>query len=230
MIKKVSIFHICEVFMYEYYVNQSEYELSQKDDVQLYIEDARKNEQMGYIDKALQKYFYAYHLNPVCYEIYADIIRCYRLLGKMDEFYQYTIESYRYCCTRAELANYYRNLGYYYLEKYQPDLAAALYEYSILYYDSKQAEGEVAFLNSAMNIEMRKGDISQLQEIITNSGIPVGADTITLGLIYKAGEEAEKKKMIGQALDCYKMLYDLTNDEEIASKISYLEKIKFIME
>ena len=138
--------------------------------------------------------------------------------------YHYTIESYRYCCTRAELAIYYRNLGYYYLEKYQPDLAAALYQYSILYYESKQAESEIAFLNKAMKKEMQKSDIGQLQKIIMEAGIPLEADSTTLGLIFKAGEEAEKKKSYGQALDCYKMVYDLSNDKEIANKISYLEK------
>ena len=222
--KKISIFHISEVFLYEYYFNQSEYEFTQEDEAQLYIKEAAQDEQEGHIDKALQKYICAHHANPVSVEIYANIIRCYRLMGNLDELYHYTIESYRYCCTRAELARYYRNLGYFYLEKYQPDLAAALYQYSILYYESKQAENEIAFLNKAMKKEMKKNDIGQLQKMIIEAGIPVEADLITLGLRYKAGEEAEKKKDYRQALDCYKMVYDLSNDKEIANRISYLEK------
>lgn len=222
--KKISIFHISEVFLYEYYFNQGEYEFMQEDEAQFYIKEGEKNEQKGHLDEALQKYICALHVNPVSIEIYANIIRCYQLMGNLDELYHYTIESYRYCCTRAELAIYYRNLGYYYLEKYQPDLAAALYQYSILYYESKQAESEIAFLNKAMKKEMQKSDIGQLQKIIMEAGIPLEADSTTLGLIFKAGEEAEKKKSYGQALDCYKMVYGLSNDKEIANKISYLEK------
>ena len=226
--EKVSIFHISEIFLYEYYVNRSEYEVSQENEVQLYMQEAQKYENQGNTVEALQKYICAHQSNPVNIEIYADIIKCYRLLGDLDEFYRYTVESYRYCCTRAELAGYYRNLGYYYLEKYQPDLAAALYEYSILYYDSKQAESEIAFLSKAMHKEMKKKNSKQLQEKILNAGIPVEPDATTLGLIYRAAEEAEEKESYMQALDCYKMVCDLTNDIEIAGRINKLEKRKTI--
>lgn len=222
--EKVSIFHLSEIFLYEYYINHGEYELSREDEAALYVKAAQKDESQGHTEEALQKYISAHHANPVSSEIYAELIKCYRLLGNLEQFYHYTVESYQYCCTRAELARYYRNLGYYYLEKYEPDLSAALYEYSILYYDSKQAENEIAFLNKAMHKEMKKNDMKQIQEKISNAGIPLGADTTTLGLIYKAAEEAVGEKMYSQALDCYKMLYDLTNDMEIADRISKLEK------
>ena len=40
--------------------------------------------------------------------------------------------------------------------------------------------------------------------------------------LVKAGEEAEDRSLWQQALDCYRMVYDLTQDEEIAQKIRRL--------
>ncbi|MCH4190899.1 MAG: hypothetical protein LKF52_01235 [Butyrivibrio sp.] len=220
---KVSIYHMSEIFLYEYYVNHEDYEISSADHAAEYVKLAEKDEQEGHTDKALQNYLKAHFENPVSAEIYHCIIKCCRQLGDLRGFYQYTLESYDYCCTRAELAGYYRNLGYYYLENYKPELAAALYRYSIFFYKSEQAESEIEFLNKAMNRLMAQESAQEIQRLLRKEKIPIQANQISLALLVKAGEEAEEKKMSGQAMDCYKMVYDLTQDEEIKNRIYRLK-------
>jgi hypothetical protein len=41
--------------------------------------------------------------------------------------------------------------------------------------------------------------------------------------LYKAAEEAADAEDKDQALDCYRMVYDLTADEEIGKRIAFLE-------
>ena len=45
----------------------------------------------------------------------------------------------------------------------------------------------------------------------------------TIALLYKAAEEAADAEDKDQALDCYRMVYDLTADEEIGKRIAFLE-------
>ena len=72
----------------------------------------------------------------------------------------------------------------------------------------------------------------ELAEKISHAGFPAGPSKITLALVYKAGEEAQSeagnlktgKTMRQQALDCYRMVYDLTGDEETGQRIRVLSR------
>ena len=46
------------------------------------------------------------------------------------------------------------------------------------------------------------------------------ANPVTLALLYKAAQEADEAGDTQQALDCYRMVYDLTADEEVGRIIS----------
>ena len=50
--------------------------------------------------------------------------------------------------------------------------------------------------------------------------ISTAANSVTLALLYKAAEEAENAGDKDQALDCYRMVYDLTADEDVGKRIS----------
>ena len=151
------------------------------------------------------------------------IILCCKQLGDADGEYSYTTESYNYCCTRAELAAYYRNLGWYYLEKYKPEVSAACYLYSKYFGESQQADAELEFLEKAVGKKVAKKDLSQIQKILKDNQIPTEANPVTLALLYKAAEEAAEGGDKDQALDCYRMVYDLTADKEIGKRIESLE-------
>ncbi|MCR4901659.1 MAG: hypothetical protein K6A23_02265 [Butyrivibrio sp.] len=219
---KVSIYHISEIFLYEYYINKFDYEISDEDLALKHINEAVLEEQKGNIDLALQEYINAHLENPVRYDIYNNIIRCCRQLNDLEGMYNYTLESHKFCCTRAELASFYRNLGYYYLEKYNPQLSLDLYRYSKLFYENENADHEIEFLKEAMKDSIKDNDLDSIQYSLNSQNIPVMADRITLALLYKAGEEAATEGAINQAIDCYKMVYDLTYDDDVKGIINNL--------
>jgi len=49
--------------------------------------------------------------------------------------------------------------------------------------------------------------------------IPVAAPSNTLGLLYEVGKSEEKKGHLQEAAECYLMVYDLTQDEEVKERI-----------
>ncbi len=219
----VCLRHISEVYLYEYYASKGkEYEISTEDTLTVHKEAARKLEAISDPEKALQEWTKAYYENPVDMESILGIISCCKQLGDVDGEYFYTNESYSYCCTRAELAAFYRNLGWYYLEKYKPDVAASCYTYSQFFEKTKQAENEIKFLEEALKRKFNNTEIHEIQKIFKDNDIPTQASSVTLALLYKAGEEAESAGQTGQALDCYRMVFDLTQDEEVGNRISKL--------
>ena len=222
----VSLNHISEVFLYEYFVAAGkEFEISEADTTAFFKEKARALMAEGNYKAAEQEWIKAHFENPVDMESILSIIACCKQLGDVDGEYAYTTDSYNYCCTRAEMAAYYRNLGWYYLEKYKPDLASACYMYSQLFDKTEQAEDELKFLEKALQRKIEEKSPEELQTILKEHEIPTSANQVTLALLYKAGGEAEAAEQYSQALDCYRMVYDLTADEEVGEKIRELQGI-----
>ncbi len=221
-IPTVSIYHIAELYLYEYYVNRDEYTISDTDLAASHISEAERLEKGNNPGRALVEWISAHAENPVSMQIYEGIIRCNMLLQNKNGVLKYTKEIYPFCCTRSELAFYYRSLGWYYLEDYKPELSAALYRYSTFFYESAQAEEEIRYLEKAMKRPLAEGNAESLQKVISDADIPVFPDSTTLALLLRAGEEAESRDAVSQALDCYHMIYDLTHDAEVEERIHRL--------
>ena len=224
---KVCLRHISEVFLYEYYcLGDDEYEISSEDTLTPCKARAKELLLAGDYAKAQQEWISAHLENPVDMEAILGIILCCKQLGDTQGEYAYTTESYNYCCTRAELAAYYRNLGWYYLEKYKPEVSAACYLYSKCFEDSQQADAELEFLEKAIGKKVSKKNLEQIQQILKDNDIPTEANPITLALLYKAAQEADEAGDRKQALDCYRMVYDLTADEEVGRIITEMEIVE----
>lgn len=221
---KVCIYHISEIYLYEYYCQPGEYEIDPDDKVTPLLEKAAEEEKRGGLMGALQAYEKAHALNPVSTQIYFRIIDCCFRLNNAGKVYEYTKEMYPYLATRAEMAAYYRWLGWYALEQYQPALSEVLYRYSTHFEQNQTAENEIHYLETALQKKMPAYSVQQLQEKISAAGLPVTASNVTMALIWKAGQEAEEKKNRQQALDCYRMVFDLTADPVVEEKILQLEQ------
>lgn len=221
---KVCLGHISEVFLYEYYcLGDNEYEITDEDTLTPYKTRARELTAAEDYAKAQQEWISAHLENPVDMEAVLGIILCCKQLGDIEGEYSYTTESYNYCCTRAELAAYYRNLGWYYLEKYKPEVASACYLYSKYFGESQQADAELQFLEKATGKKVSNKDLGEIQKLLKENDIPTEANPVTLALLYKAAQEADEAGDRQQALDCYRMVYDLTADEEIGRILSKME-------
>ena len=73
-----------------------------------------------------------------------------------------------------------------------------------------------------MQQERTKYDVHELQELISAVQIPVAAPSNTLGLLYEVGKSEEKKGHLQEAAECYLMVYDLTQDDEVKERIKQI--------
>ncbi len=214
--KKVALSHIADIYLYEYYVAKEQaYELDMSGKIAGYIKTSHQLMNETEYEEALMEWKKVLSCNPVCMEAYSGLIACYKYLYEIEKEYEATLETYNYCCTRAELAAYYRNLGWYYLESYQPNVAVACYQYSELFEKSEQVKSEISYLETALETSYKDMDINEMQKILSEKEIPLKANSTTLALLYKAGLEAYEIGNPMQARDCFSMVYDLTQDDEI---------------
>lgn len=166
------------------------------------------------IDEAIMAYNKGIDWNPVDLDILMQLGELYKVSKNIKSLRKVSFEAYKLCCTRATLARFYRNLGYYYLESYKPEISRALYTYSNIYFETENAKSEIEFLDKATPKLSKNYTVKELQEIIAAEDIPLGPDSNTLGITFRVGQIEFDNHNYQNAADCMAMVYDLTEDSE----------------
>lgn len=163
--------------------------------------------------------------NPVDLDAILGLAECYKHLNMLDRYLTVTKEAYRYCCTRATMARYYRNMGYYYTSKYNTDVARACYIYSNIYYKTENADKELAYLENALKDKTPDMDIATMQKMFDENGIEPGPNSDTIGIVYRVGELMMQDGDYKPAKDCFSIVYDITREKALEELLDELEKI-----
>ena len=162
----------------------------------------------------------ALEINPVDVNVILELCEIYKQ-DAGDEFFNKSCDALKYAYTPQNLAKYYRNLGYYYIEQNQMDAAIALYNYSLNYEVSLVAYTELQYISSKnINTEI---SAEKCLAILKEKNIQIGPNPFILKTLKTLTQEYEKNNYPNQALYFYNLLYQLTEDEKIARKISELE-------
>ncbi len=217
--KCYSFNHIMELYLYQYYKRDYDFGLSEEPMNLWYMDLGNKFEKKENMEKAYEAYKKAIEWNPVDLDARFAKIELEKKFKRLEEVLKQTLELYSYLCSRATMARFYRNLGFYYTEKYQPQTANYLYEYSNLFFQTKNADSELEYIRKAMQKNNPQPNVYELQAKISELKIPVAAPSQTLGLLYEIGKSEEQKGNLQQAMDCYLLVYDLTQDEEIMERV-----------
>ena len=219
----ISLNHVMEYYIYAYYF---------KPEVDVKCTELPYNEYyrtygalcmtLGKYNAAKEAYIHAIEWNPVDLDSILGLAECYKYIGKLERYIAVTVQGYRYCCTRATMARYYRNMGYYHLSKYKTDIARACYIYSNIYYHTDNADSELKYLESALNDKTPKLDIKTMQKIFDENGIEPGPQSDTIGVIYRGGELMMQDNDNKLAKDCFSIVYDITQEKALEALINEL--------
>ena len=221
--KAFSFNHILEVYEYEYFLKPTTPpEYTDINISAFYRFQGFVFMHLNLFTEAIEAYEKALSWNPVDLDAILQLVELYKRTGEPEKVKEYACLCYDFCCTRATLASFYRALAFYYLETKQPDIAIPLYIYSNIYYETKQANAELDFLEKALNKPINRYTIPELQSILKTNQIPIGPNADTLGIAYRVGQLELESGNIDNARDCFTMVYDLTLDAELKE---ILEKI-----
>jgi len=236
--KRVFCFeHILDTYYYTYFFKDAEkLEYSKYRMSEYYRAYGYINIKLERFDDAIKAYNRALYYNPVDLDSYLQLTELYKKIGSITSVKQINAEAYRFCCSRQSMAHYYRNLGFYYLETKRPDVAKALYVYSNIYYETKQALNEIDFIDAAKEsmpdqalvdrITNIKPEVKGLQEILKSENINLGPNPDTIGITYRVGKIEFTNKNYDSAYDCFMLVYDLTLDENVKKILDELKEIK----
>ncbi|WP_159441915.1 tetratricopeptide repeat protein [Clostridium sp. Marseille-P2415] len=208
--RSISFNHVVEVMYYEFFTGDETYHCAKISFNRMYNRLAELFRRCGDLSseqKALQS---ALQWNPVDLDVYFAFAELYKQEGNLEKCLELSNRAHRFCNTRAALARYYRNLGYYYLETYQPELSAALYQYSEIYYETQSAKRELDYLAAAMKRDIRIHDLERLQMSLKKSSIPLGFNRFTTALTYKAFEIEKQRGHLKEAKECYELYKNQT--------------------
>ena len=89
--------------------------------------------------------------NPVDLDSYLGLAECYKNLNMLSRYLDVTKQAYRFCCSRATMARYYRNMGFYYVARYTTEAARVFKTYNNIYYKTDNADNELKYLEQALN-------------------------------------------------------------------------------
>ena len=207
--------HILEFYLFEYYFKTREYEAVRYPVHRMYHSLAKKYMERMHFEKAYKKLVKAAEWNPVDMDIYWEKTECQKQLGELKKLKETTKELYKFIYTRADIARYYRNIAYYYVEKKEPEKAMMLYTYSNMFSHSKTADSEINFLEIALEKECPEYTVEQIQKDVKKLKLPVGISETTLTILFRAGQLEMEQGDKASGVECMQLLYQVTGDENI---------------
>lgn len=172
------------------------------------------------LDEAERILDYAIKLNPVLTLTIFERAEIFKFKKEWDSFHEYTSMALKYAYSSSDLARAYRNLGFYFIEKNELELATALFNYSLSFEFSGNAFSELEYIKTLG----RKNTISEerIMGLLEVNKIQMGPNPIIFNILAQLIMEAELNNRPNVAIYFYNILYDLTKDEEVLEKINEL--------
>ena len=192
-------------------------------------------------ENALKSFKLSYNYNPVNVKAIFGLCELYRIEKNWNEFYNLTIQSFKYDYYLEDLSKSFENLSLYYLNEYhasnedEDDLKLSIYLRRLSqYYDSGE-ENKTAIEFDDIDDGLREYDqsIEEIKDYLKSKGLPYGPSIEVITICKNLGFQLDEDKKVVPALFYFNIAYDLTKDPAIKDVIDDLdakvEKTKRIM-
>ena len=183
--------------------------------------------------------------NPMDVSIMFENAYLYRMLGDIERYKAEIEKTNPFIYEIGYMAKYYRELGWYYVEKKSFDLANALYTQSLAFYETDMAKRELEFIAKSENRKARLSTAEEMQKLFRDYNITFGFNRNIVDIIideynrlYNENPQPDVINFISKKLyditldDKYMIFYEL-KDENTETKIdvpftwSYIRKEDF---
>ncbi|MGN0104805.1 hypothetical protein [Methanobrevibacter ruminantium] len=182
-------------------------------------------------ENALKSFKLSYNYNPVNVKAIFGLCELYRIEKNWNEFYNLTIQSFRYDYSLVDLSKSFENLSIYYLNEYQvsnddENLKLAIYlERLAEYYDGSNDSNEnrtsIEFDEDSLN--QYDQSIEEIKEYLKSKGLPYGPSIEVITICKNLGFQLDEDKKVVPALFYFNIAYDLTKDPAIKDVIDDLD-------
>lgn len=150
------------------------------------VEEKEYEDALKYLHESL-KY------NPINIETFFELVETYKMMGNLDKMYETLDCLYDYIYEPFSLSRYYRNLGFYFIEKENYDLAFSLYLISLEYQFNQFALSEMLYIRKQLNNPNFNIEKKEALKILTDNKINIGILNRNLKLLKELSKD---KKLI----------------------------------
>ena len=172
----------------------------------------------------------SYNYNPVNVKAIFGLCELYRIEKNWNEFYNLTIQSFKYDYYLEDLSKSFENLSLYYLNEYHAsnedeDLKLSIYLRRLSqYYDSGE-ENKTAIEFDDIDGGLREYDqsIEEIKDYLKSKGLPYGPSIEVITICKNLGFQLDEDKKVVPALFYFNIAYDLTKDPAIKDVIDDLD-------
>ena len=189
-------------------------------------------------DDAMKSFHLSHSYNPVNVKSIFGLCEIHRQAGNWNEYYNLTLQSFKYSYYPKDLAKSFRNLSIYYLNVFEDSnndedikLAFCLNRLSEIYDDNSnmainelnEFKDEVSKLNLNDQFdEYCKMDIDDARDYLKSKGLPYSASIEVITICKNLGFQLDEDKKVVPALFYFNIAYDLTKDSAIKDVIDDL--------
>jgi len=187
--------------------------------VYILVEKGDYEKALGVIDEALRR-------GPLLVDVMFEKAEIYKLKKDMHNFLATTIQCLGLIYTRANMARYLRNIGYYFIEADRMEQAICAYIISGLWQESEMAQSQLFYIEQVTG---RKIDflsyIRRCDELLGNTNIPLMPDAEWCNVAWGLAEQAYDDQDYELARFCYSVVYELSENEKALEKISLCDEL-----
>ena len=184
----------------------------------IYNEEKKYDEALKMVEKSIK-------WNPM--SLYPLFEKCetYKMQKNWEEFKKTTESLYDKIYNASDLAHYYRNLGLYYIEMNDLNLAYALYSAAIKFEKNKSAYSEMLYINQKLNRDDYQMSSEEGLKLLNDNNIQFGIKQENLNRlteIYSNEKELMKNSKVEMQLA--ERIYFLTKDRRFVPFVELIDK------
>lgn len=183
----------------------------------LLFEEVKYDKACKVIDKALRR-------NPLFSEILFEKAEIYKMQGDMGKFLSTTIQCLELLYQGRDIARYFRNLGYYFIESEKWDEAICSYLVSMTWEESEMAQSQLFYISQQIGTIITPEKYQNWDDILGKYDIPLEPDILWAQVAWAIAEDSCEIDNYDLARFCYSIVYDLTGDEEVTIRMEKCEK------
>ena len=178
-------------------------------------------------EDALKSFRLSYNFNPVNVKAIFGLCEIYKHKDDWNEYYNLTIQSFRYSYSVEDLAKSFGNLSLYYLNEFKDsnnkeDIRLAIYLDKLAQsYDDNEYQRFDDVNEDTLN-EFNDHSIEDIKEYLKSKGLPYGPSIEVLTICKNLGFQLDEDKKVVPALFYFNIAYDLTKDPAIKDVIDDL--------
>lgn len=169
-----------------------------------------------YLDKALK-------WNPINISAMFEKGTVFRMKGNLDRNRAEIEKTFIFIYNSSYLAKFYRELGWYYVERKIYDLGNALYTYSNYFYRTNNAENELKYIAQQENREIRYTPIAEINQYLKDYNIPINFNRSIVNCIF---DELQKVKNNNEKRSSARYYSNLMYDMTLRKEFIWYEPLK----